>query len=280
MKKVTQFFSMAVSLIIMASAPALTFAQTSSATSTPATNISNEYSYFLKNVNSQQVVNDLRNGQWHTSTIDPQTNTTTTTTQPLPTGKMGFGNVKISLALAQQSLSQQGITQPTSQQLYTALAGGEMVPGDSTTMTTGILQMRADGMGWGQIAQKYNVKLGQLMSGKQPASTTTASTTTTSTTSKGITTASGKSSSGSSLNVTDKGKDSSGSKSQNSGIVSASGRSAGTYSSSNGGIVSASGRSIGQTGGVVTGAGNGNQYGASGGGSKGNGGGIGQGHGR
>jgi hypothetical protein len=281
MKKVTQFFSMAVSLIIMASAPALTFAQTSSATSTPATNISNEYSYFLKNVNSQQVVNDLRNGQWHTSTIDPQTNTTTTTTQPLPTGKMGFGNVKISLALAQQSLSQQGITQPTSQQLYTALAGGEMVPGDSTTMTTGILQMRADGMGWGQIAQKYNVKLGQLMSGKQPASTTTASTTTTSTTSKGITTASGKSSSGSSLNVTDKGKDSSGSKSQNSGIVSASGRSAGTYSSSNGSsIVSASGRSIGQTGGVVTGAGNGNQYGASGGGSKGNGGGIGQGHGR
>jgi hypothetical protein len=281
MKKVTQFFSMAVSLIIMASAPALTFAQTSSATSTPATNISNEYSYFLKNVNSQQVVNDLRNGQWHTSTIDPQTNTTTTTTLPLPTGKMGFGNVKISLALAQQSLSQQGITQPTSQQLYTALAGGEMVPGDSTTMTTGILQMRADGMGWGQIAQKYNVKLGQLMSGKQPASTTTASTTTTSTTSKGITTASGKSSSGSSLNVTDKGKDSSGSKSQNSGIVSASGRSAGTYSSSNGSsIVSASGRSIGQTGGVVTGAGNGNQYGASGGGSKGNGGGIGQGHGR
>jgi hypothetical protein len=281
MKKVTQFFSMAVSLIIMASAPALTFAQTSSATSTPATNISNEYSYFLKNVNSQQVVNDLRNGQWHTSTIDPQTNTTTTTTQPLPTGKMGFGNVKSSLALAQQSLSQQGITQPTSQQLYTALAGGEMVPGDSTTMTTGILQMRADGMGWGQIAQKYNVKLGQLMSGKQPASTTTASTTTTSTTSKGITTASGKSSSGSSLNVTDKGKDSSGSKSQNSGIVSASGRSAGTYSSSNGSsIVSASGRSIGQTGGVVTGAGNGNQYGASGGGSKGNGGGIGQGHGR
>jgi hypothetical protein len=281
MKKVTQFFSMAVSLIIMASAPALTFAQTSSATSTPATNISNEYSYFLKNVNSQQVVNDLRNGQWHTSTIDPQTNTTTTTTLPLPTGKMGFGNVKISLALAQQSLSQQGITQPTSQQLYTALAGGEMVPGDSTTMTTGILQMRADGMGWGQIAQKYNVKLGQLMSGKQPASTTTASTTTTSTTSKGITTASGKSSSGSSLNVTDKGKDSSGSKSQNSGIVSASGRSAGTYSSSNGSsIVNASGRSIGQTGGVVTGAGNGNQYGASGGGSKGNGGGIGQGHGR
>jgi hypothetical protein len=176
------------------------------------------------------------------------------TTQPLPTGKMGFGNVKISLALAQQSLSQQGITQPTSQQLYTALAGGQMTPGDPTTTTTGILQMRADGMGWGQIAQKYNVKLGQLMSGKQPASTTPASTTTTSTTNKGITTAAGKSST--TFTGKGNGNDFSGSKSQDSGIVSASGRSAGTYSSSNGnGIVSGSGRSIGQTSGIVTGAG-------------------------
>jgi hypothetical protein len=77
MKKLPQFFSLAVSLIMMLSAPALTFAQTSSGSSTPATNISNEYSYFLKNVNSQQVVNDLRNGQWTTITTDPQTNTST-----------------------------------------------------------------------------------------------------------------------------------------------------------------------------------------------------------
>ncbi len=277
MKKAPRFFSIAVSLAILASTPALSFAQTSSGSSTPATNISNEYSSFLKNVNSQQVVNDLRNGQWTTTTVDPNTGTTTTTTQPLPTGKMGYGNVKISLALAQYSLSQQGITQPTSQQLYTALAGGEMVPGDSTTMTTGILQMRAQGMGWGQIAQQYNVKLGQLMSGKQPASTTATSTTSTTTTSKGITSASGKSST--SFTGTGNGNAFSGNKSQDSGIVSASGRSAGTYSSSMGdnGIVSGSGRSIGQTSGIVTG-GNGNQYGVSG--SHGNGGGVGVGHGR
>jgi hypothetical protein len=275
MKKVPEFLSIAVSLFVMASAPALTFAQTSGS-STPATNISNEYNYFLKNVNSQQVVNDLRNGQWTTTTLDPQTNTMTTTTQPLPTGKMGYGNVKISLALAQESLSQQGITQPTSQQLYTALAGGQMTPGDATTTTTGILQMRADGMGWGQIAQKYNVKLGQIMSGKQPASTTTTTTTSTSTTSKGVTTASGKSST--TFTGNGNGKTVSGTKSQDSGIVSASGRSGGTYSSSNGsGIVSGSGRSIGQPSGIVTGAGHGNQYGASG--SHG-GGGVGMGHGR
>jgi hypothetical protein len=274
MKKVG--LALGISLLIVAAAPAVNFAQTTPTSSTPATNISNEYSYFLKNVNSQQVVNDLRNGQWTTTTIDPQTNTTTTTTQPLPTGKMGYGNVKISLALAQESLSQQGITQPTSQQLYTALAGGQMTPGGPTT--TGILQLRAQGMGWGQIAQKYNIKLGQLMSGKQPASTTTTTTTSTTTTAKGITTAGGNSSTTS----TGKGNGNafSGNKSQDSGIVSASGRSAGTYSSSNGnGIVSGSGRSIGQPSGIVTGAGNGNQYGASGA-SHGNGGGNGMGHGR
>ena len=181
MKKVTHCFAIAVSLVIVAAAPAPNFAQTSSGSSTPATNISNDYSYFLKNVDSKQVVNDLRNGQWTTTTTDPQTNVTTTTTEALPTGKMGFGNVKISLALAQESLRQQNIMQPTSEQLHTSLVGGQMVPGDSTTTTNGILQMRAEGMGWGQIAQKYDVKLGQLMSGKQPASTTTTSTTSTTT---------------------------------------------------------------------------------------------------
>jgi hypothetical protein len=268
MKKVPHFFSIVVSLLIVAAAPAPNFAQTSSGSSTPATNISNEYSYFLKNVDSKQVVNDLRNGQWTTTTTDPKTNATTTTTEALPTGKMGYGNVKISLALAQESLRQQNITQPTSEQLHTALVGGQMVPGDSTTTTTGILPMRAEGMGWGQIAQKYNVKLGQLMSGKQPASSATTSTTSTTTTSKGIGTVSGKSS----TTVTGKGngKAFSGSESQENGIVSASGRSSGTSSSSMSqggrGIVSGSNRSMGHTSGIVTGVGNGHQYGASGGG--------------
>jgi hypothetical protein len=269
MKKVPYVFSIAVSLLIVAAAPALNFAQTTSASSTPATNISNDYSYFLKNVNSQPVVNDLRNGQWTTTVTDPKTNVTTTTTEALPTGKMGFGNVKISLALAQESLRQQGILQPTSEQLRTTLVGGQMVPGDSTTTTNGILQMRAEGMGWGQIAQKYDVKLGQLMSGKQPASTTTTGTTSATTTSKGITTASGKSSTA--VTGNGNGKAFSGSKSQGNGIVNASGQAAGSSSNNfvsqgSRGIVSGSGRSMGHTSGIVTGAGNGHQYGASGGG--------------
>jgi hypothetical protein len=271
MKKIPHCFAIAVSLLIVAAAPAPNFAQTASGSSTPTTNISNEYSYFLKNVDSKQVVNDLRNGQWTTTTTDPNTNVTTTTTEALPTGKMGFGNVKISLALAQESLKQQGIMQPTSEQLHTSLMGGQMVPGDPTTNITGVLQMRAEGMGWGQIAQKYDVKLGQLMSGKQPASTTTSSTSTTTTSSGKLSTP-----------VTGKGngKGFSGSESQENGIVSASGRTSGTSSGSASrgerGIVSGSGRSVGHTSGIVTGSGNGQQNGASAGGNP-NGGGHGKG---
>lgn len=278
MKNASRFFTIVASLAIMAAAPGSSFAQTTSTSSTATMNVSKEYSHFLDKVNSQQVVNDLRNGQWTTTTTDATTKVTTTSTEALPTGKMGYGNVRISLALAQESLRQQGIMQPTSEQLHTSLMGGQMVPGDSTTTTNGILQMRAEGMGWGQIAQKYDVKLGQLMSGKQPASTTTTSTTSTTTTSKGITTANGKSS----TTVTGKGngKTFSGSNSQENGIVSASGRTSGTSSSSatqgGRGIVSGSGRSMGHTSGIVTGAGSGHQYGASGGG-QGNGGGHGKG---
>lgn len=282
MKKAPYVVSIAVSLFLVAAVPATNFAQTTSASSTPATNLTNDFSTFLKNVDSQQVVNDLRNGQWTTTVTEPGSTTPTTTTESLPTGKMGWGNVKISLALAQHSLSQQGITQPTSEQLYTSLMGGEMVAGDTTTMTNGILQMRSEGMGWGEIAQQYDTKLGHLMSGIKSGKQTVA-TTSTSTTSKGIAAASGKSSSVGSLTATGKGnsKAFAGSKSQGNGIVSASGQTAGATSSSVGrggrGIVSGSGRSMSHTSGIVTGSGNGHQYGASGAGH-GNGGGNGKGH--
>jgi hypothetical protein len=87
MKKVPHVLSIAVSLLIVAAAPAPKFAQTTSASSTPATNISNDYSYFLKNVDSKQVVNDLRNGQWTTTNTDPNTNAITTTTSLFQPGR-------------------------------------------------------------------------------------------------------------------------------------------------------------------------------------------------
>lgn len=67
-----------------------------------------------------------------------------------PTGKMGYGEVDTALALAQKQLPEN----PTPQQLEAALIGTESKPG--------ILAMRADGMGWGRIAQSMGIKLGEV----------------------------------------------------------------------------------------------------------------------
>lgn len=85
-----------------------------------------------------------------------------------PTRPMGYGNIRIALSLAQTQLASQGITNPTPTQLQGALVGST----DSTT-TQGILQMRASGMGWGQIANSMGYKLGPVMSGKQTFTTAT-----------------------------------------------------------------------------------------------------------
>ena len=103
------------------------------------------------------------------TTTPPPTTTTTTTTIDPPTGKMGWGNVKIALALAQDVLLKAGITKPTAAQLQAALDGGTVTRADGTTVTLkGVLQMRADGMGWGQIAQAGGTKLGTVMKTIKP----------------------------------------------------------------------------------------------------------------
>ncbi len=68
-----------------------------------------------------------------------------------PTGKMGYGNLNIALALAQESLPEN----PTPEQLKAALIG--------TSAKPGVLALRADGQGWGQIAQSMGFKLGEVM---------------------------------------------------------------------------------------------------------------------
>jgi len=135
-----------------------------------------------------------------------ETGGTTSTSFTPPTGKMGWGNVFISLALAQDQLARLGITDPTQAQLQAALMGGDVTGADGKTVTLkGILQMRADGMGWGQIAQASGTKLGPVVSSIKSAhtkvaalpstsasgTTTSASGTTAKSTSKGVTTAAG-----------------------------------------------------------------------------------------
>lgn len=70
------------------------------------------------------------------------------TTFKTPTGKMGGGEVNNALLLTQYELQKQGITNPTTAQLQTAL--------------NDVLTQRASGKGWGEIANAMGIKLGDL----------------------------------------------------------------------------------------------------------------------
>lgn len=152
---------------------------TTSSTPMPATSavtsnkLTSEFSTWAgSQENSAALVSGLRTGTPITLTEPGPTGTATTTTFSPTTKPMGYGNIRIALSLARTQLASQGITNPTTAELQGALVG------TPDGMTQGVLQMRASGMGWGQIANSMGVKLGAVMSGKQ---TFTAGTTTTAT---------------------------------------------------------------------------------------------------
>lgn len=179
-----------------------------------------------------------------TGTTGTTSTTSTTTTIDPPTGTMGYGNVRITLRLAQAQLNQMGITQPTTEELSAVLIGGDI----NGTQVDGILTLRADGMGWGQIAQEYGMTVGQLMgkgAGLTKQSAGTTATTQTKTTGKaasisGSTTKSGQASQARSNGYIPSTKSTSASTARSNGYIpSGSGKSHG------GGIVSATGGSMG-----------------------------------
>src|SRR5262245_32925797 len=73
------------------------------------------------------------------------------TTIANPTSMMGYGNVNITLALAEKQLS--AVSNPGPADLNNAL----------TNAQNGILTLRAQDMGWGEIAQALGFKLGEVM---------------------------------------------------------------------------------------------------------------------
>lgn len=147
--------------------------------------------------NAQNLVTGLRNGTPITlgGTSSTGGTSTTTLTFDTPTRPMGYGNVHIGLSLARQQLVSYGITNPTPEQLQAALTGGSITTSSGQTVTlNGVLTQRADGMGWGAIAQSQGVKLGQVISGLKSANARIASGAAASTTTSagtGVTTATG-----------------------------------------------------------------------------------------
>ena len=206
--------------------------------------------------------------------------TSVTTTFTPPTRPMGWGNVRHSLALAQDQLARAGIANPTAEHLRTALMGGDLVRTNTngTTTTTsvrGVLTMRAEGMGWGNIAKAGGTKLGPVTS-KVDMSASTAKA------SRGIATAATGSAAGSTVgNGPAKGVTTAagaGTTHGSRGLVTAGGGSANVASASHGKPPHAGGGA-----GVVTGGGNsasGVTSANAGGNGRGNGGGNGHGKGK
>src|SRR5258705_6037015 len=248
--------------------------------------ISGDFNSFL-GADSKTAVTGLRSGTPFTLTSTsttpsttpgglPVTPTTNTVITP-PTGQMGFGNVYISLALAKQQLSTLGITQPTPQQLQAALTGGTITQTTGTgataaTTTTdlqGVLTMRSQNMGWGQIAQKLGFKLGPGISGMKSANHSLASSAAASSKGSGVTSASGQSGASDSgiVSCSCKPHGSSGQcvangNGSSDGIVTASGKGNGNaYGLNPSAIVTGSGSSDAANGGIV-GAGGSNGNGA------------------
>lgn len=95
-----------------------------------------------------------------------------------PSVNLGYGETYIALALAAEALRQAGVTGcATPEQWQAVLMGGPLTAaGTTTTATTrsasasssssfpGILALRSQGQGWGQIAHTTNIQLGQVVS--------------------------------------------------------------------------------------------------------------------
>ena len=143
---------------------------------TPATKIESRFETFSgSSANSHSLVTGLRTGGEIKLTGSGETATFTSPAKP-----MGYGNVTRALDLAQRQLAANGIKDPTPTELQAALMGGTISGPGGTTTYEGILQMRADGMGWGQIAHAVGVHpgLGQGVTAKStpaPSTTTTVS---------------------------------------------------------------------------------------------------------
>jgi hypothetical protein len=119
--------------------------------------------------NADALVAGLRSGSEIKLVTAEAKGAATSTTFISPTGKMGYGSVYLSLALAKEQLAQAGITRPTVQQLQASLLGGTVTAGTSKTTLDGVLQLRSQNMGWGQIAQSLGFKLGHVISGMKSA---------------------------------------------------------------------------------------------------------------
>lgn len=128
-------------------APTATATDPAATSAVPANKLIEKYTPLAgSEQNAKSLVTGLRDG----TQVTLSSPSGTTSFNP-PTGKMGYGNVNIALALAERQLS--NTANPTPADLQNALTNSE----------NGVLTLRAKGMGWGEIAQAYGYKVGDVM---------------------------------------------------------------------------------------------------------------------
>ena len=125
-----------------------------SATNGTATGTTDARSSMLTGTNGASLQQGLRTGSEITLTGPSGERAAFTP----PTGRMGNGEAERAMTLANRDLASAGITNPTPQQTEAALMGGTVTnaQGEKTDMP-GVLQLRSQGMGWGQIANTIDV---------------------------------------------------------------------------------------------------------------------------
>ena len=124
--------------------------------------IGDQYVSFAgSSANLESLAAGLRNG----SVVTLTEGTTSVEFLP-PTRPMGYGNVTRALDLARRQLSAAGIANPTPEQLRAAMIGGTVSTANGDVALQGVLRLRSQGMGWGQIAHAVGVHPGLRASSK------------------------------------------------------------------------------------------------------------------
>lgn len=140
-----------------------------SATDLPATTSGDQDSAALANAytafagsssNARALVEGLLNGTRITLVMPATSGNESAQSSFTPkTGKLGYDNVKMALALAQAALAKAQITQPTAMQIEAVLNGGAIMAPYGPAQMPGVLALRSRGQVWGNISKALGVKL-------------------------------------------------------------------------------------------------------------------------
>lgn len=79
-------------------------------------------------------------------------------------GPLGYANIALALSVAQTNLALYNILEPDVYEVAAALAGGPILVSGERLNLPGVLNLRAQGLSWGQVAAELGFSLGDAVS--------------------------------------------------------------------------------------------------------------------